>query len=149
MEYKIPEVRPRMYLQEISAAYSTKPILNTYDAAQALQENFRDADREYLLSVNLDSGGRPISYSIISMGDTTSVHFPIAPVFKMALLQNAVSVIICHNHPGGNLFPSEEDCKSTRDLVAAGKMLGIQVLDHFILTPDNYLSMREEHGELF
>lgn len=138
-----------MYLKEISAAYSDAPIRNTSDAAKVLQKNFEDLDREYFISVNLDSQNRPISYSIISMGDLGSVHFPIAPIFKYALLQNARSVMLCHNHPGGGSSPSSEDFDATRSIVEAGKMLGIKVMDHFILTPTDYVSMKEEQADLF
>ena len=145
----IPEVRSRMYTQEVGAMYGRKPIRSTIDAADALMEHFYDADKEYFVAVYLDSQGRPISFSIVSSGDVNAVHFPISSVFKTALLQNSVSIIICHNHPGGTLSPSIEDLEATRMLVEAGKMLGIKVLDHFIITPTDYLSLRERRGDLF
>ena len=138
-----------MYLKEVSALYDADPIKNTMDAGRLLQRQFADADREYFVSVNLDAQGRPISYHIAGIGSVTTVHFPVASVFKVALLQNAVSVLICHNHPGGNRTPSNEDCNATKELVAAGKLIGIRVLDHIILTPVDYLSLRAERGDLF
>lgn len=138
-----------MYLQEVQSIASVTPIRNTWDAGRLLQRQFANADREYFISINLDGKGRPISYHVAGVGSIRSVHFPIDGVFKTALLQNAVSIIICHNHPSGNLEPSEEDIDATRLLVAAGEMLGIKVLDHFILTPYDYVSLREERGDLF
>ena len=129
--------------------YGRKPIKSTIDAADALMEHFYDADKEYFVAVHMDAQGRPISFSIVSSGDVNAVHFPISSVFKTALLQNAVSIIVCHNHPGGTLSPSNEDLEATRMLVEAGKILGIKVLDHFILTPTDYLSLRERRGDLF
>ena len=114
-----------------------------------MQSNFRDADREYFVSVNLDAQGKPISYSVISAGDIHSVHFPIQSVFKTAILQNASSIIVCHNHPGGTLEASVEDLEATRMIASAGKILGIRLLDHFILTPYDYLSMKERYSEVF
>ncbi len=138
-----------MYLKEVGAIEGRGQIKSTRDAAEVFRQNFYDADREYFISVNLDSRGRPISYHVVSSGSVNAVHFPISSVFKTALLQNAVSVILCHNHPGGSLSPSTEDLDATRCLVEAGKILDIRVLDHFILTPTSYLSLREERGDLF
>lgn len=138
-----------MYLQEIQSIVSATPIRNTWDAARLLQQQFADADREYFVSVYLDAQGRPISYHVAGIGSVCSVHFAVDGVFKVALLQNAVSVILCHNHPGGTPRPSVEDLEATKLLVDAGKMLGIKVLDHFIITPTDYLSLREERGDLF
>ena len=138
-----------MYLQEVEALYDTVPIRSTSDAGRLLQKQFATADREYFVSVYLDSSGRPISYHIAGIGSVTQVSFPIASVFKVALLQNASSVILCHNHPGGSTLPSLEDCESTKLLVKAGEILGIKVLDHIITTPTDYLSLKEERGDLF
>ena len=138
-----------MYLQEIHAAYSAEPIRNTWDAGRVLQEQFADADREYFISVNLDAQGRPISYHIAGIGSVNSVHFAVASVFKIALLQNATSLLLCHNHPGGNPSPSVEDLETTKTFVDLGYSLGIRILDHFIITPDEYVSLREERGDLF
>ena len=138
-----------MYLQEIQSIMSATPIRNTWDAARLLQQQFADADREYFVSVNLDAQGRPISYHVAGIGSVCAVHFAVDGIFKVALLQNAVSVILCHNHPGGTTAPSTEDLEATRTIINAGKMLGIKVLDHFIITPTDYLSLREERGDLF
>lgn len=138
-----------MYLQEVQSILSATPIRNTWDAARLFQQQFADADREYFVSVYLDAQGRPISYHVAGIGSVCSVHFAVDGVFKVALLQNAVSVILCHNHPGGTPRPSIEDLEATKLLVDAGKMLGIKVLDHFIITPTDYLSLREERGDLF
>lgn len=138
-----------MYLQEIQSIVSATPIRNTWDAARLLQQQFADADREYFVSVYLDAQGRPISYHVAGIGSVCAVHFAVDGVFKVALLQNAVSVILCHNHPSGTPSPSTEDLEATKQIVAAGKMLGIKVLDHFIITPTDYLSLREKRGDLF
>lgn len=138
-----------MYLQEVRAIASASPIRNTWDAGRILQEQFADADREYFISVNMDAQGRPISYHIAGIGSTCSVPFTVSSVFKTALLQNAVSILVAHNHPGGTPQESREDIEATELLVQAGKVLGIKVLDHFILTPYDYVSLREKRGDLF
>lgn len=138
-----------MYLQEIHALYSAEPIRSTGDAGTLLCEYFADADREYFISINLDAKGRPISFHTAGIGSLDSVHFAVASVFKIALLQNACSVILCHNHPGGSLSPSREDIAATKQMIEVGKLIGIRVLDHLIVTPNDYLSLKEERGDLF
>lgn len=138
-----------MYLQEIQSIMSATPIRNTWDAGRILQQQFADADREYFISVNLDAQGRPISYHVAGIGSICAVHFAVNTMFKVALLQNAVSILLCHNHPSGTLRASDEDIEATETLVQVGELLGIRVLDHFIITPTDYLSLREERGDLF
>lgn len=138
-----------MYIEEINAVYAREPIRNTFDAARILKEQFADFDREYVYVVNVTSSGKPISYHMVGIGDTNATHFPISTMFKTALLQNAVSIIICHNHPGGTAYPSTEDISATKAIIEAGRMLGIRVLDHFIFTPHDYVSMKEVMPELF
>jgi DNA repair protein RadC len=66
-------------------------------------------------------------------------------VFKSAILANAVAIIVCHNHPSGELVPSDEDIKLTKQLIEAGELLGIKVLDHLIVSNQGYKSLRDYH----
>jgi DNA repair protein RadC len=66
-------------------------------------------------------------------------------VFKSAILANAVAIIVCHNHPSGELVPSDEDIKLTKQLIEAGELLGIKVLDHLIVSSQGYKSLRDYH----
>ena len=65
-------------------------------------------------------------------------------VFKTAIMQNAASIIIAHNHPSSNVEPSPEDIEVTKRLVESGQLLGIEVLDHLIVSNHRYLSLREK-----
>ena len=138
-----------MYCEEVSAVYSQERILSNSDAAKLLSREFYDADREYFMVLNLDASGRPISYHIVNVGTLSMVAFPIANAFKTAIIQNACSLILCHNHPGGQLQPSQEDIEATEEMVRVGKILGIKVVDHFILANNDYISLRSEMGYLF
>lgn len=148
-DYRIPEITVRMYVKEIDAMYSREPVTNTFEMGELLCRQFRDLDREQIIVMNLDSQGRPISYYVAGIGGTNAVHFPITNVFKTAIIQNAVSIVLCHNHPGGRLVPSSEDLDATKECVRVGELLGIRLLDHFIISPDDYYSMRERNPELF
>ena len=65
-------------------------------------------------------------------------------IFKRAVLQNAASIIICHNHPSGDPTPSQEDINTTKRIYDAGKILGIELLDHVIIGDNKYTSLKEK-----
>ncbi len=80
----------------------------------------------------------------ISKGGMTGTVVDVRVVFQVALKSCATSIILGHNHPSGNLDPSDADKKITRQLSEAGKMLEIPVIDHLILTSDSFFSMADE-----
>lgn len=90
-------------------------------------------DTENFIVVHLSTRKRPIGWEVISNGtlDTLLVHA--REVFKSAIIANAASIVVCHNHPSGDPSPSEADIKVTRDLIRAGQLLKIEVCDHVIL----------------
>lgn len=93
----------------------------------------------YLITVNT----RNFATHEISIGTlTTSLVHP-REVFSEAIKHNAAGVIFAHNHPSGNTQPSDADIKTTRELIIAGNILGIKVLDHIIVTKSHYFSFKE------
>ena len=113
-------------------------------AANIFFELIGDLDREVMALVTLDNGLHPINASIVSMG--TLNHSLVHPreIFKTAILSNANSIVIGHNHPGGSVEPSDNDKELTERLMEAGKILGIDVIDHIIIGTDNYYSFFED-----
>jgi DNA repair protein RadC len=102
------------------------------------------ADREHSAALFLDAHGKPTGASILGIGSLVTTPMPAREVFKAALLANAFSVILAHNHPSGSIKPSPRDISVTRSLMQAGELLGIRVLDHIITTPDgSFCSMSE------
>lgn len=79
----------------------------------------------------------------ISHGNVNSAIVGTREVFQKALLANAVSIILMHNHPSGDPMPSNEDIKVTERLVEAGKLLGVNVLDHLVIGRGRYVSLKE------
>ena len=79
----------------------------------------------------------------LSHGNVNSSIVGIREMFQKALLANAVSIIVMHNHPSGDCSPSREDIEVTKRMVEAGKILGIEVLDHIIIA-DKYCSLKEK-----
>ena len=81
----------------------------------------------------------------VSIGSITASTTTPRDLFKSAILANAVAIIVCHNHPSGNLIPSDSDIKITKQLIDAGELLGIKVLDHLIVSNRGYKSLRDHH----
>ena len=104
----------------------------------------RDLRKEVFKVLLLNRANRFIKEVFISEGtlDASVVH-P-RDVFREALLEPAAAIILIHNHPSGNPSPSEEDLRMTRQLVEAGRLLGIRVYDHIILAGESYRSLADE-----
>lgn len=105
-----------------------------------------DEPQECFVVVALNTQHQPVGASIVTRGivDASLIH-P-REVFRTAILANASGIILAHNHPSGNPEPSPEDRDVTRQLAEAGKIVGIPVIDHLIVTPERYYSF-QEHGE--
>ena len=73
----------------------------------------------------------------------------IVALVKTALIANSYAIIVAHNHPGGSLKPSSEDLETTEQLIKAGKLLGVSVLDHVIVASSGFISLRQEHPDLW
>lgn len=106
-------------------------------------------DVESLMVVALSARLKPIGWQVVSTGLLDQILVHAREVFKAAIVMNAHSIVLAHNHPSGDATPSDADIRCTRDLVGAGKLLRIEVLDHIILgavTESNskgYTSLRE------
>ena len=82
---------------------------------------------------------------MVNIGTNTKVNFVSSEIFRIAILSNASSIFICHNHPSGDTRPSEEDIKQTKKIGQIGNLLGINLIDSLILGDNGeYLSLREE-----
>ncbi len=107
-------------------------------------------DREYCCVVNLDGSNHPINFNIVSIGDINHAYVPVQNVFKSAILSNASSIMLLHNHPSGSLNPSKDDIELTRRVIVAGAIMNIPVIDHLIVAGGTaeLVSIREERPEI-
>ena len=110
-----------------------------------VKDELAGSDREMILSVMLTVKNDLIGVETVSIGSITASTTTPRDVFKSAILANAVSIIVCHNHPSGELVPSKNDIEITKQLIAAGELLGIKVLDHLIVSDQGYKSLRDHH----
>ena len=135
--------------QALSTRYAKEklPKKITFDSPQAvaafLQEKIGREKKEHFYILALDSRNHLVKMNNVSIGtlDASLVH-P-REVFKEAIQASAAQVIISHNHPSGDPEPSEGDFIITKRLVEAGKILEIEVVDHIIVTTNNFLSFKE------
>ncbi|WP_410746837.1 RadC family protein [Clostridium neonatale] len=131
-------------IKESSILYANRKI-NSPDTVVNLFRNFLDGcDREILIVCCLNTKNEPTSISTVSIGSLNSSIVHPREVFKTAVMSNAASIIISHNHPSGDTTPSKEDINITKRIKEAGDIIGIKLLDHIIIGDKNYLSLKEE-----
>ena len=126
------------------------PVLDTPERiADLLREENRAYEVEHFQVVLLNTRRKLIRIEKISQGTLDTILVHPREVFKLAISANAAAVVLAHNHPSGDPSPSEADIKVTRDLIRAGQLLKIEVLDHVIIgratleRPKDYASLRE------
>ncbi len=119
-------------------------VRSTSDAGRILCAMFRHEQTESVRLLCLNAGGKVLKLAQLNEGDINAVHFSVRKIVETALSAKAVSVILAHNHPGGTLTPSKEDLDATNSAKAALSTVGIQLLDHLIISGDSYCSLRED-----
>jgi DNA repair protein RadC len=133
-------------VQEKAIAYHTDRITSAADVYSLLYE-YSIKEKEYFLLVTLDGASKVIEQRVIHIGTLNQSLVHPREVFRPAILDNAAGVIIAHNHPSGCLEPSRADIQITQRLKEVAKLVGIELLDHLILTQYGYYSFSDE-GDL-
>ena len=105
--------------------------------------------QENLVVVTLDNANHIINKHLVTKGLVNEGPFHPREILRHAILDNAVSIIVAHNHPSGNSEPSEQDIAVTRIINAAGKIMKIPCLDHIVISRSGFTSIRRLHPELF
>lgn len=121
--------------------------MNSPEKAASLGKGYlrmHELPEEYMYMLCMNNKLELISVFEISHGNVNSSIVSCREVFQKALLANAVSIILMHNHPSGDPSPSREDVEVTKKLVESGKLLNVQVLDHLIIGLPNYISLKEK-----
>ena len=122
-----------------------RPVIRTpADVANLLMGEMNFLDREHFKVLNLNIKNQVIGLDDVSIGSLNASLVHPREVFKQAIKRSAAWLILVHNHPSGNLQPSNEDQMLTKRLYEAGKLLGIEVLDHLIFGQNSFLSMKEK-----
>ena len=134
-------------VKETSGRYDVrKKIQSPNDIFNIAQNVIRGNEyaEENLWLITLDIKNNITGIFTVSTGSLNSSIVHPREIFKRAVLQNAASIIICHNHPSGDPAPSQEDINTTKRIYDAGKILGIELLDHVIIGDNKYTSLKEK-----
>jgi DNA repair protein RadC len=134
-------------LNDIEAHLKKEIISDPEIAADVFRRHFTDLTREQFLLASFDTRSRLLGVDNVSTGTLTASLVHPREVYKAAIKRHAAAIIAAHNHPSNDTEPSEEDFKTTTRLVEAGKIMGIQLLDHLIITANNFYSFKE-NGKL-
>jgi DNA repair protein RadC len=119
------------------------PIRSPADVATLLMVEMSHLDQEHLRTILLDTKNRVQQINTVYIGSLNSATIRVGEVFKEAVRRNSAGIIVVHNHPSGEATPSIDDIEVTRQLVAAGRLLDIELIDHLIIGRGQYVSLRE------
>lgn len=138
----IGEISRRISISSYSASFTVDEpkVLASY-----YMEKMRHLNYEQVIAVYLNGSNTYIKDKVISTGTVNKSIISAREIFKMAYECDAVYIILLHNHPGGNVTPSRNDLNVTKQIMDAGTILGIEVLDHIIIGDRKYLSFKEQN----
>ncbi len=120
-------------VRETSITAPRPRLRSAQDAAELLRQYLGEVDREHFVVILLDRKNAPIGINTVSIGSLTASVVHMRETFKAAILANAAAILCGHNHVSGDPEPSREDRALTQQLVKAGTLLGIPVVDHVVL----------------
>ncbi len=125
--------------------YDRNIVRSPNDVFELLEPEFRHLQKEHFVCLFLNTKNHLIFKEVISIGSLNSAIVHPREVFRAAIKRSSASLICTHNHPSGDPEPSIEDVNLTKRLIAAGEIIGIEVLDHVIIGGNRYYSLKE-HG---
>lgn len=131
-------------VKESTGLYGINKFTGPQEAADMMRPLISAADRELFLVMSVNTRMVPMAVEIVSVGTLNSCLVEMREVFKHAILNNAAGIVCFHNHPSGDSEPSKEDHLMTQKLKAAGELLGIPLVDHIIVTEEQYYSFKEQ-----
>lgn len=137
---------------EVELSYKPKfknqhQVTCSEDAYKYLLPTYKEGTicyKEYFKVLFLNQANQVLGYTLISEGGLTETSVDVRVILQAALLTNSVAIILAHNHPSGNVRPSQEDMRLTRQVKDAAQFMRIKVLDHLILTDAGYYSFADE-----
>ncbi len=131
-------------VREIEYSYDKRPkISGMNDVVEVVKPMIADPNKEFFVALYLNTKNGVLKQEVISIGSlNTNIVHP-REVFRSACMVSASSIIVAHNHPSGDPSPSKEDIDLTKNLVEAGKMMGIELLDHVIIGHESNYGFKE------
>lgn len=130
--------------RQLSVDLSKLVVNSSQDVANYLQDMFRDHKHEIFAVLFLNQANKVNHFEVVSKGGITGTVADPRIILKKALQEDAVAIVLCHNHPSGSLRPSRADEEMTRKFTVAAQYLDIRVLDHIIVGEDGFFSFADE-----
>jgi len=147
------ETQTEVVFREVNINYSRKrktPVVRSADdVVRWLRAVAPNNSQEHLIALYLDGAHQPIGFSVVSTGIQSACPVHPREVFQRAIALGAYSLILAHNHPSGKTDPSAEDVKVTEQIRDAGKLLGIRLVDHIIISDEGHYSFQAESNVQF
>ena len=140
-EAKIPVIVASLELARRYLMDDERPVIDSPEKAVELLADIRDKKQEYFVCLTLDGANRLIAKRVVTIGTLTASLVHSREVFADAIADRAASIIVAHNHPSGSLEASQADKDVTNRLAESGKLLGITLNDHIIVTKTDYKSL--------
>lgn len=134
-------------VKEERTLYGMQQLSGPEDAAEIVYPLFAIADREMMVVMSMSAKMEPLALEIAAVGGIDTCMVDIRNLFKHSLLNNAAGILCFHNHLSGNPKPSKEDEEITLRIGCAGKILGMELIDHIIIGEQEFYSFRE-HGKI-
>jgi DNA repair protein RadC len=141
--YQAPRYRVTLVCEETGEC-SRVTVRDSASAASVMRPYFTGLDREHFIVLGLDAKHCVIGINVVSIGSLCLTIVHPREVFKPLILMNAAAWLCAHNHPSGDVMPSEEDRALTKRLREAGELLGINLLDHLILANEHSYSFADQ-----
>ncbi len=145
-EAKAAQVKAALELGRrlLAAAPEERPVVRSPgDVANLLLADMALLEQEHLRVVLLNTRNHVLGVPEVYKGTVNSAQVRVADIFREAVREGCPAIVVVHNHPSGDPEPSREDVEVTRQMVVAGELLGIEVLDHLVLARGGYVSLRE------
>jgi len=139
---KCTEILAAFELAERYSSLNSASIIDSAEKASFVFRDIKDLQQEHFMLMTLNGGNRLINTHLISKGTLTASLVHPREVFSKAIEDNAASIIVAHNHPSGNLEPSDADLSITKRLRSASEIIGIEFLDHILITKNSYAFIR-------
>jgi DNA repair protein RadC len=149
----ISEAKEPLDIPQVNIAYQRPPfssltkITNSQEVNDLMRLHFSQETicyKEQFLVLLLSYSNHVLGVSKVSQGDTASIAVHVSEILQLCLLSNASFFMVAHNHPSGNLKPSKADIRLTNQLAEAGQILKVKLIDHLIITQEDYLSFADE-----
>ncbi|MFH0979812.1 MAG: DNA repair protein RadC [Candidatus Roizmanbacteria bacterium] len=139
------ELSRRLNSQVVVNKNKEKLTISPNNIYQQIRSKIINYHKEHLLVISLDNRNKIIGFDTVSIGTLNSNLIHPRETFEAAIKRHAAQIILCHNHPSGELIPSKDDLIVTKNLISAGKLLDIEVIDHLIITKEGFYSFTKEN----